>query len=87
MFDEIIIRLDDDLRGRTGEEIYALVKQGIASENTSIPVTTIDKETDACIYALKNAKRGSFITMCTDKVQRAIQTIQHFKETYASSVV
>ncbi|RYD82993.1 MAG: cyanophycin synthetase [Sphingobacteriales bacterium] len=80
MFDEIIIRLDDDLRGRTAEEIYGLVKKGIETETKNKPVITIENEVEACNYALKNAKQGSFITMCTDKVQRAIDTVKQFKE-------
>lgn len=81
MFDEIIIRLDDDLRGRTPEEIYSLVKHGIESEDPQKPVKTIDSEPEACNYAMKNAVKGSFITMCTDKIQRAIDVVQQFKDT------
>ncbi len=79
MFDEIIIRLDDDLRGRTPEEIYNLVKQGIDSEKKEMPVTLIPDETEACTYAIKNAKKGAFITICTEKIQRAIDAVMQFK--------
>ncbi|MGZ5242287.1 MAG: cyanophycin synthetase [Bacteroidia bacterium] len=82
MFDEIIIRLDDDLRGRTPEEIYGLVKHGIALEGSNKPVITIDSEPEACLYVMKKAKKGSFITMCTDKIQRVIEIVREFKETY-----
>src|SRR5690606_23822179 len=43
-FDEIIIRCDKNLRGRTAEEIIELLKEGIHSVNPDLPVMTIPNE-------------------------------------------
>ena len=60
-FDEIIIRQDKNLRGRTAEEIINLLVEGINESKTKdIPVTIIASERDAIIYAYKNAKAGLF---------------------------
>jgi cyanophycin synthetase len=80
MFDEIIIRNDDDLRGRTIEEINKLVMEGIREVNPAIPVTVIPDSAEAILYALKNAKKDSFITICTENVQKAIDLVSGFNE-------
>jgi cyanophycin synthetase len=80
MFDEIIVRNDDDLRGRTIEEINTLVMAGIREANADIPVTVIPDSAEAIIYALKNAKKNSFITICTEKIQKAIDLVSGYNE-------
>jgi cyanophycin synthetase len=40
-FDEIIIRCDKNLRGRTAEEIIALLKSGIQTVKNDVPVLVI----------------------------------------------
>src|SRR6476660_10580803 len=52
-FDEIIIRCDKNLRGRTAQEIIELLKQGIEKVNPNIPVMIIPDENKALehIYA------------------------------------
>lgn len=79
MFDELIIRQDKDLRGRTEEEIVRLVTKGIHEKKPGMTVTAIRQEKDAIIYAIRNAVKGSFITVCSDKVMDAIEVVQKFK--------
>jgi cyanophycin synthetase len=86
MFTEIIIRNDDDLRGRTIEEINTLVMEGIKEVNAKIPVKIIPDSEEAIIYALTNAKKNSFITICTEKVQKAIDLVSGFVEAADKSV-
>ncbi len=49
-FDEIIIRCDKNLRGRTADEIINLLKEGIEKVNPTIPVITIPDEDQALDY-------------------------------------
>lgn len=85
MFDEIIIRQDKDLRGRTAEEITSLVKKGISEVNPSLPVTRIDNEVDAMMHAIKNVKKGTFITLLSDKVMDAIAAIEKYEREVESA--
>jgi cyanophycin synthetase len=78
-FDEIIIRQDKHLRGRTADEIVALLQEGIQSVNDKIPVKVIVKESEAIDYAVKNAVDGSFITICSDVVPDALGQILKLK--------
>jgi cyanophycin synthetase len=80
MFDEIIVRQDRNLRGRTEDELVALLTQGIHEVDKNKKVTVIKKETEAIDYAIKNAVSGSFITICSDVVPDALDQIMKLKE-------
>jgi cyanophycin synthetase len=80
MFDEIIIRQDKNLRGRTDQEIIDLMIQGIKEIDANKKVITIPKESEAIDFAIKNAKKGSFITICSDVIPDALDQIMKYKE-------
>jgi cyanophycin synthetase len=80
MFDEIIIRQDKNLRGRSESEIIELMMQGIKSDSPDKKVTVIPKESEAIDYAIKNAVKGSFIVICSDVVPDALDQILKYKE-------
>jgi cyanophycin synthetase len=79
MFDEIIIRQDKHLRGRTVENIVDLLKAGIAKVKSDMKVTVILKELEAIDFAISNAPKDSFITICSDVVTDALAYIQKLK--------
>lgn len=80
MFDEIIIRQDKNLRGRSEEEIISLLKDGIYSVNTNKKVLHIKTEVEAITYAIRNATPGSFITVCCDVVPAGVNLVKKLKE-------
>ncbi|MDQ2753386.1 MAG: cyanophycin synthetase, partial [Bacteroidota bacterium] len=80
-FDEIIIRCDKNLRGRTPEEIVNLLTEGINMGKTKdLPVTVIYNERDAILYAHDNAKPGSLIIIMCDVVSEALDLVKSLKE-------
>ncbi|MFZ1306131.1 MAG: cyanophycin synthetase, partial [Ferruginibacter sp.] len=80
-FDEIIIRQDKHLRGRTAEEIVQLLLDGINETKTKeIPVTIILNEKEAIMHAYNTAKPGSLITIMCDVVTEALDLIKGLKE-------
>ena len=80
-FDEIIIRQDRHLRGRTAENIVGLLVEGIeAGKTKELPVTIILKEEEAIMHAYNNAKPGSLITIMCDVVSEALDLIKRLKE-------
>ncbi len=80
-FDEIIIRCDKNLRGRTPEEIVGLLESGIEEGRTKdIPVKVIYNERDAIMYAHDNAVPGSIITIMCDVVAEALDLVKSLKE-------
>lgn len=80
MFDEIIIRQDKNLRGRSEQEIIDLMMKGIKDVNPDKNVVILKKETEAIDYAIKNASKNSFITICSDVVPDALDQILKLKE-------
>ncbi len=80
-FDEIIIRQDKNLRGRTAENIVELLVEGINShKEKEIPVTIIYNEKEAIMHAYNTAKPGSLITIMCDVVAEALDLIKGLKE-------
>ena len=86
IFDEIIIRQDKNLRGRTDTELIDLMEEGIREANKSIPIRKIPNEAEAITFAIKNAKEGSLITMCSDVVPDALELVMKFKEEEANKL-
>lgn len=74
-FDEIIIRHDDDLRGRNPEELNDLLMQGIKRVNPGMKVTFIPCEKDAIDHAIQHAGKDALIVLCSDNVVAAIQQV------------
>ncbi len=80
-FDEIIIRQDKHLRGRTADNIVGLLVEGINDAKTrDIPLKIILNEKEAIMYAYNNAKPGSLITIMCDVVAEALELIKKLKE-------
>jgi len=84
MFDEIIIRQDKNLRGKTGEELIAMLQNGIRSINPDKKVTVIPSEKEAITHAVKNVTKGSLIILCSDVVPDALNLVKQFKEEEAN---
>ncbi len=80
IFDEIIIRQDKNLRGRTEEEMIELMTIGINSVDPNKKITVFRKEADAIDYAIKTAVKGSFIVVISDVVPDALEQVKAYKE-------
>ncbi|MEI9808514.1 MAG: cyanophycin synthetase [Bacteroidota bacterium] len=79
-FDEIIIRCDKNLRGRTADEIINLLKEGIEKVNPNLPTITIANENEALEYIYANPKHGALYTIMCDVVAGALDKIAELKE-------
>ncbi|MGV9013306.1 MAG: cyanophycin synthetase [Flavobacteriales bacterium] len=80
MFDEIIIRQDRNLRGKSDDDIIALMVKGIQEVDPNKKFTIIKKEEEAIRYAIDTAKPGSFLTLCSDVVPDALALVMKLKE-------
>jgi len=80
-FDEIIIRQDGSLRGRTADEIINLLMEGINETKPEyLNVTVLDDEKEAVMYAYKNAKQGSLVALLADQVDESLEFVKKLKE-------
>lgn len=78
-FDEIIIRCDKNLRGRTADEIIELLKEGITKVNPNVPTLTIANENEALEYIYANQIPGALYTIMCDVVAGALDKIKELK--------
>jgi len=76
IFDRIIVKEDDDLRGRPSGQAAELITKGISQENPNCRYETILKETDAVNTALDQAPPGGIVVILPETVSRAISLIE-----------
>ena len=80
MFDEIIIRQDKRLRGKTEQELIKMLNDGIMMKDPNKKTTIIPSEKEAITHAVKNAVKGSLIVLCSDVIPDALDLVQKLKE-------
>lgn len=78
-FDEIIIRCDKNLRGRTPEEIIRLLEEGIRSVNPALPTRVIADENAALEHIYANPHPGALYTIMCDVVSGALDKLRELK--------
>jgi len=87
IFDEIIVRQDPELRGRTPQEILDLLMIGIRKVDKKKPVTVVPNEKKAISSSIQGARKGAFITVISDHIPEAIKQIGELKEKEAKVTV
>jgi cyanophycin synthetase len=80
IFDEIIIRMDDDLRGRTEFEISSLLRQGIHNIAPEKPIHYFSNQPEAIEFAVNHAVPGSMVVVLIDNITEAIQKVTELQE-------
>jgi cyanophycin synthetase len=75
MFDRIIIKEDDDTRGRPRGDAARWIQQGIEEVKPGSAYETILDETTAIETALNTASLGSLVVILPESVSRAIRLI------------
>ena len=76
IFDRIIVKEDDDLRGRPSGEAAELICKGLSQENPSFPYEVILKETDAINIGLDRAAPGGLVVILPESASRAISLVE-----------
>jgi len=80
MFDEIIIRQDKHLRGKTEDELIKMLKDGILAKFPKKKITVIPSEAEAIHHAVDNAAENALIVLCSDVVPDALDLVKSLKE-------
>ncbi|MGF1540663.1 MAG: cyanophycin synthetase [Pleurocapsa sp.] len=76
IFDRIIIKEDDDSRGRAKGEVAELIAKGIHQENSHAVYETILDEVKAIETALARAEKHNLVVVFPEKVLQAIALIK-----------
>lgn len=75
-FDHIIIRQDDNLRGRTLDEMNNLMIQGISESGAEVSYELIRDEKEAIRQALARAQKDDFIVALCDNYHEVTEIIR-----------
>ena len=80
MFDHIILRQENHLRGRTRENLLQLMEEGIKLAGLNRSYEIADSKMDVIRQAIRMAKPGTFIVALSDVVDNAIDVVHNFQE-------
>ena len=80
IFDEVIIRHDADLRGRTMEDVTNLLMQGIRQVKGDILVKTFTSEKDSLDHALTYAIKNSLVVILVEDPMGVIQYLKRHQQ-------
>ncbi len=75
-FDWIIVREDDDLRGRERGEVAALIAETIKRTKPSLPMSVILDEMESVSEALQMARAGDTVVLFIDSVDEVIEQVK-----------
>ena len=78
LFDEVIIKQERDLRGKSAAEISGLLREGLSAAKPGIPVTEIAQEVVAVAHALENARPGDHITVLAENIDDVNKLVGDF---------
>jgi cyanophycin synthetase len=84
MFDEIIIRQDKNLRGKSEADLINMLDAGIKKQDPNKKTTIIPSEKEAIIHAVSHAEKGSLIVLCSDVVPDALDLVKQLKDQEAN---
>ncbi|MDB5205254.1 MAG: cphA [Flavisolibacter sp.] len=79
VFDEIIIRHDDDMRGRSYEDIDRLLRIGIHKIDEDKPIAYYGTECEAVEQVLNEGRPGSVIVLLIDNVTAVTECIAKYR--------
>ena len=82
-FDKLIIRRGDYLRGRTQEEVFSLLREGIEESGRKLGFEIIHESKDAIFRALDDAEKGELVVILADTVSKDINYVNQYREQIA----
>ncbi|MDP4176348.1 MAG: cyanophycin synthetase, partial [Bacteroidota bacterium] len=79
MFNKVIIKEDEDLRGRKPGEMTKLIVEGIKSRRPQLPIEEIRSEKEAVVHAMENAKEGEIIVVLCDNIAGVLKVVSQYR--------
>ncbi|OUJ75618.1 cyanophycin synthetase [Hymenobacter crusticola] len=79
-FDEIILRQDRDLRGKTAAELRELMTRGLRLDKADLPITYIENEMEAIDHVLATSPEGSVIVLLTENISDTIKKLEAYEQ-------
>ena len=80
MFDRLIIRRGDHLRGRSEESIFGELQAGVKESGKNPEVLIIKEDDKAVLHALDTAKAGELVVILADSVKFDMAVVNRYRE-------
>jgi cyanophycin synthetase len=81
-FDRVVIRAGHYLRGRSEDEMFALLQEGISQSENKPNVRVIPDSRTAIGHAIKHARKGELVVTLGDRVRDDIIYIQEIRDEF-----
>lgn len=81
-FERIVIRAGHYLRGRSEEEMFTLLQEGIAQSGNTPQVRVIPDSRTAIHHAIKNGRKGELVVTLADLVPKDIEYVQEYRDKF-----
>ncbi len=79
-FDKIIIRRGDYLRGRSEEEVFNLLREGISESEKDPEVKIVHESKDAIFDAFDHATKDEIVVILADTVSKDIAYVNQYRD-------
>jgi cyanophycin synthetase len=79
-FERVVIRRGNYLRGRSEEDMFRLLQEGIAQSENKPQVRIIPESRDAILHAVKNGRKGELVVTLADLVPDDIAYVQDIRD-------
>lgn len=80
VFDEVILRQDRDLRGKTADELREIMTRGLRLDKADLPITYIENEMDAIDHVLATAPEGALIVLLTENISGTTKKLEEYEQ-------
>lgn len=79
IFDEVVLRQDRDLRGKTADELKELMTRGLRLDAPHVPITYIENEMEAIDHVLQTAQPGSVVVLFTENIKGTLKKLEEYE--------
>jgi len=84
IFDEVILRQDRDLRGKSAEYLREIMERGLRLDKPDLKITYIEHEPDAIDHLLKHTPKGGVGVIFTENITNTLAKLDEFEAANAA---
>ncbi len=85
-FDRIIVREDENLRGRERGEVARLIADTVIRTQPSLPISIIEDEMEAVTQALEMTRSGDLVVLFVDQVDETIELVKRLGKSLSANL-
>ncbi|MDO7852679.1 cyanophycin synthetase [Hymenobacter convexus] len=85
IFDEVILRQDRDLRGKSAEFLREIMERGLRLDKPDLKIIYIENEPDAIDHLLQHTPQGGVGVIFTENISATLAKLDEFEKTSAES--